>query len=174
MWFVMGVEEKLVRDLEKFLRGEYREMGNNLCYFAMDLFIEEYDPQKLADVARARDDDLAQRLGYLAEVCAMTAEMMHLDGEREKLGELYRGLAGDYGRWLHLETHGVEWGKRIDILEHNQTLTNRKWKIYSPLRSDEIEDFVDLYVTRDWKKFTPGERTEMRGRGIKYTRFQRK
>ena len=117
---------------------------------------------------------MAQRLGYLAELCLQTAEVMHLEAEKEKLSTLCSGLEGNYGEWQHLQPGSPEWGKSIDKYEHNQTNSNKKWKIYSPLRVDEIEDFVDLYITRDWMNYAPLERTEMRERGIKYTRFERK
>lgn len=162
----MDKERKLI---DYFKRDVFS--SENICYFATDLISEDYDPVKLAEYAR--QEGLGQRLGYLAEVCAQVTEVTHLDEESNKLKKLYGALESQVGGWKHLSPNGPEWGKRIDMYGDMQTETNKKWRVYSPLRLEEVEDFVDLYVTKDYLNFTLWERNEMRDRGVKYTRLIR-
>lgn len=163
----MGKEESLIDKLKGYVFSE----GENICYFGIDLITEEYDPLKLAEIARK--NGLAQRLGYLAEVCAQAARDTNIP-EQKKLTSLYEALEDSFKDWEHLNPLSPEWGKRIDMHEHNQTELNKKWKIYTTLRPEEIEDWIDLYVTRDFQHFNPYKRWEMAQKGIKYTRILRK
>ena len=168
----MKKEKKLILELEKFVAGKYKKLGNNICYFAADLVQQDYDPITLAEIAKRRG--LAQRLGYLAELCAQTTEAMHLENEREKLTRLYKNLGGSFNEWQYLSSSLPLWGKNtIKSRVENGDLrspTREKWKIFSALTVDEVEDSVDLYVTRDWMNYSLWDRTMMREQGIKYTR----
>lgn len=159
-------ERGLLRELKKSL-----SKGENLCYFGMDLIKRKYNPKKLAELAKK--EGLAQRLGYLAEVCAEASKISNLFDYYNKLNHLYKSLENGYSEWQHLHPRLPGWGKRLNMYEDEQTALNKKWKVYSELRFEEIEDFIDLYVTRDYLHFTPMQRYEMGKKGIKYTRLLR-
>ena len=145
-------------------------LGDNICYFGIDLITEDYNPVRLAELAKKQD--LSQRLGYLAEVCAQAAEVTHIP-EESKLTRLYKSLEDSFEEWQHLESE--DWGDAIikSRMERGSldASIRKKWKIYSTLELEEIEDWIDLYVTKDFLNYTPWERYEMGKKGIKYTRL---
>lgn len=146
--------------------------GDNLCYAALALMQTDYDPTALARLAR--DHQQGQRTGYLAEVGAEAAKHMHLPVLHDKLAALCRALEYPFDQWQHLNPTHPDWGKRINMQPHHLTETNRKWRVYSRLRAEELEDFVDLYLTKDYARYSPAERHEMQERGVRYTRMERR
>jgi hypothetical protein len=163
----MGIEERLIRELKKTISS-----GDNICYFGMDLIKRKYNPKRLAELAK-KDNVLAQRLGYLAEVCAEASKVSNLFDYYKKLSHLHKALENGYSEWCHLHPHLPEWGKRLFMYKDAQAELNKKWRVYTGLRLEEIEDFIDLYITRDYRHFTLLERYELGKRGIKYTRLLR-
>ena len=163
----MYKEQKLVDRLKEILSKK-----ENICYFGIDLITEDYNPVRLAELAK--DDGLAQRLGYLAEVCAQAANVTHIP-EEEKLTSLYKALEDSFDKWQRLQSGG--WGIEVIISRMDRGSLDKKirkkWKIYSTLEPEEIEDWIDLYVTKDFLHFTPWERYEMGEKGMKYTRILR-
>ena len=164
------LREKLLIDRLKIVLSN----SENICYFGIDLITENYDPNRLAELAKR--EGLAQRLGYLAEICARAAEVTHIS-EKDKLTILYKALEGSFEEWQLLtpkfgwSEDGIRRRMRDGDLDR---LRREKWKIYSALEPEEIEDWIDLYVTKDYLHFTPWERYELDKKGVKYTRLLRR
>jgi len=168
----MAVKRKNIK--EGKLIGRFRRelsRGRNICYFAVNLVSENYDPVELAELAKR--GGFAQKLGYLAEVCAEATRLMHLCDESNKLTKLYKGLESSFDDWQYLDPRSCEearslarkrasWGVMSQVMN--------KWKLYSLLEPEEVEDFLDLYVTFDYTNYDALERHDMMMKGRHYTR----
>lgn len=167
----MYKEKLLIDKLKKYVFNE-----DNICYFVVDLINKSYNPLRLAELARK--ENLSQRLGYLAEVSAESARVVHLNNQSEKLTRLYRALEDNFQEWQHLQPNADHRIKEI-IKSRTESgglngIARERWKIYSTLDLEEVERWIDLYITQDFLKFRPEERDKFAKKGIKHTRLVRR
>ncbi len=162
----MTLERRLIKKLKRTIFSR-----DNLSYIGIDLIKIKYDPKTLAELVKK--EGLTQRVGYLTEVCAEASKASNLFDYYNRLTNLYKFLEGDFQEWHHLHPCLPEWGRAVMKDKKSRSNLNEKWKVYSTLISEEIEDFIDLYVTRDYLHFTPVQRYEMKRRGVRYTKLLR-
>jgi len=118
-------------------------------HLAIDLVSEAYDASMLAK--EAIKAGVGCKLGYLADVAAQASQNKGLPEIASKLYALAKEL---YSRappkqWSLLDSSLPDFAKRI-LTSSPPNELNKKWKIYAGLDSKELEDWIDLYVTKEY------------------------
>lgn len=109
----------------------------------------EYEPEDIARYAISKG--YASKLGYLAELSIKAAESLRFPTERlEKLVELlYDNKNKTYEFLFPYDSSDKSRQviKNIESSEKNITELNKKWGIYSFATSDEIKEYLELYLS---------------------------
>jgi hypothetical protein len=117
-------------------------------YDAIDLVTNIYDPAILAREAVIAG--INHKVGYLADVAAQAAEHKGLPEAASKLYSLAEKLYQTAQKgWSFLNDSSPEFAKRI-LASSPLSELNKKWKIYSTLSPKDLEDWIDLYVTKGY------------------------
>lgn len=114
-------------------------------YFALDLIVKDYSPEKLAEIAEK--EGLGAQLGFVSEVFYLGSEDLSIidrDIDRDKLLQLYKLLENSSYHWKFLHSNLPDYGKEI-VRQSEKNELNQKWKLYSNLSSSEAEDWIDVY-----------------------------
>ncbi|MBW2972993.1 hypothetical protein KY346_01220 [Candidatus Woesearchaeota archaeon] len=142
----MGFEENainLIKNASSDCEGSH---SRNLKYIALDLLTESYNVQHLA--ARAKEEGIAQRLGYICDVTAKAAQISAIPASKasQLAQELYRAPTN----WQYLDSTLPDFAKRIIAHSSSQTELNNKWKVYAAFTPTELTDWIDLYITEEY------------------------
>jgi len=129
------LEKKLIRKLQK--ASSTREFK----FLALDLIETDFNIMVLAGLAQP--NKVRAKLGYLAELTAKACENTGLE-QSPKLYHLAGLLYHDHLSWQHLNPFMPDFGKRI-ISRNPQTRFNQKWKIYSTLIPEQLQEWISLY-----------------------------
>ena len=124
-------------------RETFHRDGGGANYFALDLVLGDYDPGKLAKLAR--ESGQAQALGYVCDVVkdSLPEDFRDARSKISSLAEkLYQSELNE--NWEHLSFTLPEWGQKL-VQQRSSNPLNKKWHIYSPLDKEEMVDWFRVY-----------------------------
>ncbi len=134
---------KIIKDASSECEGPH---SRNFKYLALDLITESYDVRRLANMAK--EEGVAQRLGYICDVAARAAEISEVPASNAS--QLVQELAGVAKNWQYLDPTLPDFAKQILSHPSSQTELNNAWKLYTALTPIELTDWIDLYITENY------------------------
>lgn len=142
----MIFEEKVIK-IMKDSCSDCCSYSRNFKYLALDLITAQYNSQLLA--SRAKEEGIAQRLGYLCDVTARAAKMKAMPALNA--AQLAQELLNEAPtNWQYLDPALPDYAKRILAHTSSQTELNKKWQVRSALKPAEIADWIDLHITEEY------------------------
>jgi hypothetical protein len=133
--FMKKIEERIIETLKN------PDSARQIKYLSLDLIANGINLGALIELATIHK--VENKLGYLAEISAIAAKKAGIDSYR-KLNRLVAALGNASRDWEYLEATLPDYAKRI-IANSPQSEYNKKWKIYSALRPEDLHDWVKLY-----------------------------
>ena len=111
----------------------------------------DYDSKKLVEIALKEGQQ--NKLGYLADVALELADIHELKGIEDKK-EALRYVSTELEKkksveYEHLSPIVFEFFREHDEKKYkDKDKLRRKWKIITDLTSEELDDYMDIYITR--------------------------
>ena len=134
---------KIIKDASSECEGSH---SRNFKYLALDLITESYDVRRLANMAK--EEGVAQRLGYICDVAARAAEISEVPASNAS--QLVQELADVSKTWQYLDPTLPDFAKHILSCSFSKKELNNKWKVYSAFMPIELTDWIDLYITEEY------------------------
>jgi len=142
----MTFEEEVIALMEKPSFDCATFYSRYLQHMAIDLITESFDESLLAE--KAKSAKVAQRLGFLCDVTAEAARSRGLDDATLKLHNLAKRLYHPPAEWQYLDPYLPDFAKRI-FSSAPRSEIDSKWKIYDTTNSEDIAEWIDLYILNE-------------------------
>ena len=150
------IEARVESGLENLIVGNLVDDKGNARY-VMIIPIQlleksnSYNPQRLVEISLEQGQQ--NRLGYLVDVALDLAEIHGLEGIEDKK-EALRFISTELEKrrsteYTNLSSGLDEFWQKYDTERYkDKGLLRKKWKIITSLDSEELDDYMDIYITR--------------------------
>src|SRR3989344_2352158 len=153
------IEARVESGLEELIVGNLvDDKGNGRYVKIIPIQLLEkdntYDSKKLVEIALKEGQQ--NKLGYLADVALELADIHELKGIEDKKEALHY-ISEELKKrknpeYINLSSNLHEFWQKYDMGKYkNKGALRKKWKVVTSLDAEELDDYMDIYITRKTK-----------------------